>query len=97
MIEAVGGAATADRQQTFLIDPNLSFFATCYAQYLRAGHETLEDARQPQIIPVTFRIEYLDGSANRQSVSRPMRLAIAGGRYLVDGSDGVSIIGLSNP
>ena len=97
MIEAVGGAATADRQQTFRIDPNLSFFTTCYAHYLRAGHETVEDARHAQTIPITFRIEYLDGSANRQSVSTPMRLSVAGGRYLADGSDGVSIIDLSNP
>lgn len=96
MIEAVGGAASSDRQRTFRIDPNLSFFAVCYAHYLRAGHETVEDARQPQTFPVTFRIEYLDGSATRRSVSTPMLLAVAGGRYLPDGSDGVSIIALSN-
>lgn len=92
MIEAVGGANTQDRQQSFLIDPNLAFFATCYAEYLCLAHQTEDAARHSQLIPFTLRFEYLDGSAQRQTIRHSMELAVRGGRYKDDRSDGVSMI-----
>ncbi|TCP66289.1 hypothetical protein [Sphingomonas sp. PP-CE-1G-424] len=95
IVEFIGPSATAERSQRFIIDPNLAFFATCYAHYLRSAHEQELNARQTQKIPVNFRIEYLDASGERQITRQAMALSISGGRYKEDGSDGVSIIGLS--
>lgn len=95
IVNMIGGASTTDREKTFIIDPNLSFFATCYAHYLRLAHESVENAQKPQMIPLTFRIQYLDGSANRSETTWPMQLVVRGGRYKSDGTDGVSIISIA--
>lgn len=94
IVDFIGPSTTPERSQRFTIDPNLAFFATCYALYLGSAHKSEVTARQTQQIPVNFRIEYLDASGERQTSRQAMVLSISGGRYKEDGSDGVSIIGL---
>lgn len=95
-VEMIGGNGTLERKQHCPIDPSLEFFASCYAQYLRLAGHLEENARNAQIIPVNFRIEYLDSSGTRHVDSRSMKLTIRGGRYKSDGSDGVSLISLTD-
>jgi hypothetical protein len=94
VVDVIGPANTPERTKQFMIDPNLSFFVTCYAQYVRAAHEIDPEARKPQLIPLLFRIEYLDASGERKCQRQPMELVVRGGQYANDGSDGVSLIGL---
>lgn len=94
-IETIGGNGTSDHKKHCIIDPSLEFFAACYAQFLRFKLLNDPKYRQPQIIPVVFKLEYLDSSANRHVDYLPMNLTVRGGRYKPDGSDGISLIGLS--
>lgn len=94
VVEMIGPASTPERRAAFLIDPNLSFLASCYAYYLMVAHESEDAARVAQTIPVSFKIEYLDPSGLRRTVQQAMFLSIRGGQYTADGSDGVSLISL---
>jgi len=79
-----------------IIDPNLSFFALCYASYLM--HEKIQNnVAQPALsIPVAFRLAYRDSSGKRVERRVRCNLTIRGGRWKNDLSDGVAMISLES-
>jgi hypothetical protein len=77
------------------LDPNLSFFSLCYAYYLMKERIETKVTREVQIIPLKFRLTFIDSSGKRHRREDKYKLTISGGRWKEDLSDGVAMIGLS--